>query len=382
VWRGSDIPRLVRLDGKSQFVQQVGGDAALAERLPELVDPEADAQRLAAVGPDDSPQELAPGSLAAVSPRPAQMDAVISRVRGQVRHGCELAMNGAAFAARRELIGGLRILAEALDAQYRTTAHGEALAAGLRAVEEAADFVPRGSGLEADVDVEFLVQSHATPILKEPASRRVSALVAQQRYLTYAHEQLGFAAGGESAGSVALYALGKLSSDLAGGLSQGTVAVEARAMMFYQAAIAADPKNYLAANELGVLLARNGDYPKARDLFLQSLAARRKPEVWRNLATVHEFLGEARLARLARREAELLRADDSSTRGATAAGPVEWISPEAFAARRSTDPAEEVAPGGIETPGSDEGRFDRSSRPTSGAAIPRGLRRQLPWLWR
>ena len=63
-------------------------------------------------------------------------------------------------------------------------------------------------------------------------------------------------------------------------------------MTLYQAAVLAEPKNFLAANELGVLLAENGNLARARELLAHSARLYPAAVTLQNLAAVHVRLGE------------------------------------------------------------------------------------------
>src|SRR5207248_11234892 len=131
-------------------------------------------------------------------------------------------------------------------------------------------------------------------------------VVAQQQYLGLAQAQLALAAGGQQVSSQTLYRLGKLQAAMAlhDADSQGLHGPQA--MVFYQAALTADGANYLAANELGVLLARYGQLAEARQLLLHCVVVHPQVESWHNLAVVHRRLGEDDLASRADHEQQLL----------------------------------------------------------------------------
>src|SRR5262249_59168340 len=82
-----------------------------------------------------------------------------------VQRGYNLAQHGAFFAARTEFIQVLRRVAQAKDAGSNTDDHARALAAGLRALDEASDFVPQGVQLEAELDVRKVASSHRPAVL-------------------------------------------------------------------------------------------------------------------------------------------------------------------------------------------------------------------------
>jgi len=106
--------------------------------------------------------------------------------------------------------------------------------------------------------------------------------------------------------------------------------------VYHQAALASDAGNWLAANELGVLYARYGQLPQARQLLLYSLRLRPHVQGWQNLAVVHRQLGEADLAKLADNERQLLA--QKSGESADAAGDmVRWVDPKTFAAAGGHD---------------------------------------------
>jgi len=271
--------------------------------------------------------------------RSEQLELIARQVDNRTRHGLDLAGRGALFAARSEFLGALQLLAAGLDTEHGTDAHGRALAAALTAVKESDDFLPRGSRLESDMDIPSIVAGHATPVLKNRVEG-VSPLAALKCYLTFAQEQFAKAAGGEVAGSMALHAMGKLHESLAQKKSLAVAAPESKAMLFFQAALLVDPNNHLAANDLGVLLARSGRFAEARTMLEHSLAIHRQSTGWHNLAVVYRQLGQvdraARADRLAERQSRVESARRAAP-AAPAAGAVQWVDPELFAANRSVE---------------------------------------------
>jgi hypothetical protein len=245
----------------------------------------------------------------------------------QIRHGFELASRGAMFAARAEFVAGLRLVAQGLDAEERTTVHSRALSDGLTALREAQDFIPTGTKLEADLDLATIIASHRTPVLKNhaPDLRAADAL---KVYFTYAQGQLAAAAGHEVAGSIALCALGKLHAGLAQQKSQDIPAAEPKAVTLFQAALLACPQNHMAANELGVLLARCGRPDDARRMLEYGAATFRSSVGLENLAAVYQQLGDPRKAASVRQQAEMARREElARARSAqlSANGLVQWV---------------------------------------------------------
>ncbi|HEV3024480.1 MAG TPA: hypothetical protein VGX76_18515 [Pirellulales bacterium] len=275
--------------------------------------------------------------------RPREMDAVARQAEAHVRRGYDLAARGALYSARAEFVLALRVITQALDAAGGNRERSQELAAGLAALEEAEDFIPLGSRLEADLDIGILISAHRTPVLKQAVSANLLPLVALQRYYTYAQEQLGHAAGHEEAGSMALYGLGRVYGTMADNQFPNVVAPEPKAMVFHQAALETHAGNFMAANELAVLWARFGRYETARELLRNAVSIASHSALWQNLAIVHRTLGETQLAVLAENEAALA---DQREKAAAQAGKlvpssdVRWVDAATFAG--TSKPATEL----------------------------------------
>lgn len=274
--------------------------------------------------------------------QPDAMRAVTLQAQQTIRRGYYLAERGALYSARAEFIQALRAIAQAHDVQSASREHTHALSAGLTALEESEDFVPDGSQLESDLDVAALVKAHQTPICKDREVEQLMPVVVLQHYYSFAQQQLALAAGGEEAASMALFGLGKTYATLAIDKSMPSAIAEPKAMVFHWAAISAHPGNFLAANELAVLEARWGQYAAARSLLQHSLSVLPHAAVWRNLAVVHQRLGEVKLAELAMRESEIATQREASTKpgnpqGIVPTADVEWLDSKSFAATSRTE---------------------------------------------
>jgi tetratricopeptide (TPR) repeat protein len=286
----------------------------------------------------------APGSyqLQLSRARRAEMQAISRLADARTKRGFDLAGRNALFSARAEFIQALGMIAQALDALEHHTAHVQAMNDGLQALEESDDFVGESSQLTTNFDAVIAARPHATSVLKGKDSGSVSAMQALQMYYTYAQDRLVFAAGHEPAGSMALHGLGKVYAALSKTNTRFSIAAEPKAIVFYQAALVADGRNFLAANELGVLLANYGKYQQAKAALVQCIRVSGQPVSWRNLAVVHSYLGEAQLARLAMHEAELAaRRGTDKQPGPLGLGvkpyDVQWVDVATFA--RTTEPA-------------------------------------------
>jgi tetratricopeptide (TPR) repeat protein len=262
----------------------------------------------------------------------AAMQPVAQRATEISDRAYAMAQRGMYYAARAELIQALQLVAQALDVEQRSTAHAAALAAGLTALKEANDFALQPGQLGA-VNVAEISQGHQTPVLK--GAEAMSPVVAQQQYFAYAQAQLVLAGGQEPAASLALSRLGQVHMAMGQAEANERGQNGPRAMVYYQAALATDRQNYLAANELGVLMARYGQLHEAKNLLVHSVSIHPHAQGWHNLAVVHRRLGETDLAQRAEHERQLAM-QQSPARAVSQ--PIAWVDAKTFAASGANDP--------------------------------------------
>lgn len=317
-WPGSENPPASSAPNHTTIVNPHAAQAA----------PAAPALEAAAPVPprrDLLPAPLAPQEVAAM--RTVDLQAQQKLVRAQ-----EMAARGAAWSARGELLEVLQMVAESCDSLRQSDEFRRCLHNGLEALREVEDFTPKSGSVGREISVAAMVSTHRTPALKGAPLDHITPLAAQQEYLSYAQRQLGAAAAGTVSGSAALYGLGRLQDTLAAapGTTGRSPAALPRAMALYQAALIADRTNHLAANELGVLLAKYGENAAARQLLIMSLQTQQQAITWNNLAVIHERLGELDLARQARASAQQM----ASRSGGSAAmsDRVRWVDASTFAA--------------------------------------------------
>lgn len=283
-----------------------------------------------------APGPTAPGPIVEAKPsappmRTDEIEAVARQANTQTARGFQLGRRGATYSARSELVAALSTIAAALDSAGDGNTHERMLAAGMQALDEADDFAARASGLTSEVDLSRIVISHQTPVLKNAPLKNMSCSAAMSRYLTFAQEQLAGCSRGIPDGSAALYGLGRLYAVPEAMHGPVDATRGAKSVALYQAALLVDSRNYRAANELGVLLARFGRLPEARLALLHSLSISAQATTWQNLAAVHESLGERDLAARAHHEAMLAASrQHRGTAGQSIA--VEWLDPATFAA--------------------------------------------------
>ncbi|GAB6187090.1 polysaccharide biosynthesis/export family protein [Thermopirellula anaerolimosa] len=262
-----------------------------------------------------------------VSSQPGRIELAADEADRITRDAYDLAGRGALFAAREQFLTALRILAEALDAEFPERRHAASLNAAWIALREAEDFLPR-SATAAPPDTASVAAGHATPILKDADLRGVTGLEAYRRYLSFAQDQFALAADSEFTASMALRGLGKVYGAFAErGVSQPREA-SAVAVMFYQAALSARPDNYMAANDLGVLLAKGGRWNDARQVLEYAVSLSPGPSTCWNLIRVCSALGDP--AGVERARQILLAAHRGETADDDRRPEIRWVSPESW----------------------------------------------------
>ena len=249
-----------------------------------------------------------------------------SQLLPAVQRGYALAQRGALYAAQTEFVQVLRRVAQAKDAARNGEEHSRALAAGLRALDEAADFSPRGTQLEGEVNVWLVASSHRTPVLAYQ-NESVSLHEAAALYHAYAERQLAVAVAGEQAGSVALHGLGKIHARLAE-LTDDDVQRTRTATAMFSAALAARPDNHLAANELGVLLCKSGRPAEAARLFERAIDFAPGATAYHNLAVAQRKLGMHGQSAANERESQRLAALERAAGAVSRRAGVRWMAPE------------------------------------------------------
>lgn len=273
-------------------------------------------------------------------PGPAVPPAAAQLALGHVQAGFRLGRRGAFYSARSEFVSALRLLAQARDLGSPERPHTAALGRALRALRESDDFVPRGLDLETQLDLDAIVAVHRTTILKDQPPHAWTAVDALRRYYTYAQQQLAMATGHDPVGAMALYGLARVEMALGRQQPQRHPAAGPRAMVLHQASLLADPENYAAANELGVLLARHGRLVEAQQILQHSIDIAPTRAAWHNLSVLYRQLGQPDLAVAAEARARALVASPAG-KGPTVAGdgrsPVEWLDAVQFARTRPAD---------------------------------------------
>lgn len=266
------------------------------------------------------------------------------RLLPSIRQAYALGQRGALFAAKAEFTAVLRRVATAKDVQEQTDRYSRALSDGLRALDEAEDLMPGGTQL-TDMDLAVVTSSHRTPVLNETEGV-VLPHQAAALYYAYAESQLGEAVAGEQAGSMALHGLGKVYSRESE-QDPNNQQVIRNSMTMYQAALLAHPQNHLAANELGVLLARNGHNEKAAEMFERVIELSPNATAYHNLAVVQQKVGLASLATANEQRSQGYARWESANGAVSRRKGIQWVSPDQFAlagGSESPAPAAQMQP--------------------------------------
>lgn len=250
-----------------------------------------------------------------VQPSKASIAALSEQCGSLLGHARSLAQRGALYSARADVVQSERLITQAMDAMAGSAEHSQAMSAANIAMEEADDFLLRAGDATGEINVQQIADAHRTPILRDGRGVGMSPLAALQAYYAYAQKQLLKASGGLPIASEAFYWHGKICSTLVDGASGNTTSHNARAMVFHQAALEVNPNHYLAANELGVLMARFGQLEEAKKMLVHSVRVQPHVDGWHNLAVVHSRLGEAELAKQAEYERSLAQKAINAGRG-------------------------------------------------------------------
>lgn len=305
-----------------------------------------------------------------------QTAAVQADIGPQLRQADELCRRGAAavtkgawFTARAEFMHAARLIAAAFDTRDGLTRRQAALETGLTALREAEEFLRSTRDAASTTSIEVTARGHHTLGRLGGLPANASAATAHEEYCRFAERQLVEALTGSDSASVALHGLGKIHA----ASSATIVDARAKARCYYTAALGVAPSNFLASNDLAVLLAEDGRFEQARDVLHAGLRQSSQPAMWKNLAAVHDRMGQANLAQHARAEATAVE-----RKGAAAPGTVlpthnvAWLDPRGFAATsRPSEDAQLPPPATSQPVPQVAGAAPANVRPTAPANPPR-----------
>jgi len=246
-----------------------------------------------------------------------------------LNYGKTLARKGATASARSEFLNALTVIAQSRDLREGGKNHVTALNQAVLALTEAEDFFAKPGKSNLDADVSTVAAGHLSRILDPTMAKQFTRPEALNVYQDFARRNLQEACGRNWLASETFYALGRLHNLLGLADPAQQPSELCKSLTFHQAALTADGNNFASANELGVLLARQGQLEDAKRLLIQSVTLSPRRETWTNLATVHQRLGESHLAQLAAAEAKTLA---EQTAKANASPLIRLVAPSEFEA--------------------------------------------------
>jgi len=207
----------------------------------------------------------------------------------------DLAQRGATYSANSEFREVLALCALELDARNNLTTHRDALHQGLLALDEADEISGQRIDWSDMADVRLVTAGHSTPVLHNGVPAGIDSIQAVQLYYSFAEERFAYACQEMPGASLAYYGLARTF------VQPGTRYTHAagKAAMLQRVALRIEPKNVLAGNELGVLLAQHGHLNEAESLFEQCVATDATPEAWQNLSVVYARKGDVTASRAA-----------------------------------------------------------------------------------
>ena len=261
------------------------------------------------------------------------------RAFGATSQGKALATRGAYFAAKEEFINALMMIAESNDRVFSNRAYTSSLTSGLTALKESEDFATTPQRRDHSRNLKLVLASHETKVIDPNHVDGLSFSKASEIYCQFAQVQIEQAIGQSDAGSSALFYLSRLLS--AAPEIRGAPAVSGdnvkRATLL--ASLTANPSNFEAANELGVLFYSEAWYKPAAHWFTSAVRTSGGNKLfWQNLAQSHARIAETtqvvqekaehmRLAQLASQQ--IGSAPELNGSSVSLAG---WVSPEQFQA--------------------------------------------------
>jgi hypothetical protein len=250
------------------------------------------------------------------------------QARERLQHACEMADRGALFSARRECLRIFRSIAHTLDVGAEQPMHNTALTEGLCALDEADDFILANQHLESTGQLEGLIASHRSTVLKCVNTALLHPQMAINAYYEFASQQLAQAGGSQPVSSEVLFALGRMEMLMRAEDSQRTAATP-KAAVYFTAALAVDASHGLAANELGVLLAGSGRLEEARTALEHAVRVNPTSTTTQNLAAVELRLNGS-LTGATAVPASTVSPSSSAQPGGPAPGSIQFVDPQTF----------------------------------------------------
>lgn len=248
-----------------------------------------------------------------------------------VQMGFELVQRRANYSARARFVEALRIVSRSLDEQSFSTKHSASLQRALTAYKEAEDFFPSATRPDENVNLHVIVGGHDTPIMNDANAADLSPRRCVREYLAFAEQEFVRALGNEQFASQALYGLGRLESAIETTTTGSSDVRATRSLTLHQSALRISQDNYAAANELGVLLARYGQFENAVAALQHCVKISPQATAWKNLSQVYRRMGRDDDAQIAAMNAQKTLAAAPRAPFVATRPKVEWVDANQFA---------------------------------------------------
>ena len=260
-----------------------------------------------------------------------------------VQMGFELVQRRANYSARARFVEALRIVARSLDEQSFSTRHSASLQRALTAYKEAEDFFPSATRPDENVNLHVVVGGHDTPIMNDANAADLSPRRCVREYLAFAEQEFVKALGNEQFASQALYGLGRLESAIETTTTGSSDVRATRSLTLHQSALKISQDNYAAANELGVLLARYGQFDNAVAALQHCVKISPQATAWKNLSQLYRSMGREEDAQVAAMNAQKTLAAAPRAPFVATRPRVEWVDANQFASVPAMDPNAQMA---------------------------------------
>jgi len=215
---------------------------------------------------------------------------VEARVLENLKYGKSLTRRRAYFAAKAELTQALMLIAKSHDKRQPKAVYSERFSAALTALDEMEDFADIAGGKLDRKGRATRIASHSSNLIAPHHYAQMEPQDAISIYCQFAGTQLVQAIGYSRAGSEVLHALGRLLEITPVSERAPDPLAEVKTLVFFRAALGANPRNATCANDLGVHLFELGRPQGAIEAFKQAVSIERSPQAWSNLAAVHNHL--------------------------------------------------------------------------------------------
>jgi hypothetical protein len=274
---------------------------------------------------------------------PPGWKAVENSIREKLEACDAMLRRGAIYSARQTCWKGLEELCQVLDLHDPSGKRVESLRRALIAMQEEEDFYRYSDiQLAKSETLANLCFAHQTPVIRtqlehsQNASLGFNPLIAAQHYRSYARDQLVQACDRHPWGADLLYALGKAFEKQAWEDRSRSALIHQHAELVYQAALETNPRQTLAATQLGYVLLQLDRPQEAQMVLARSMQGGVTQAGLQNLAEAYRRLDDSRAVQWCAYQIEQLKQLENGNKSDI---PFTEIHPQQFAAISPPDAA-------------------------------------------